>query len=233
MRAFVVCNGPSLNVTPLNRMRDEFVIAINRFDLLGLDWDPQWWVLSDIHPSDPWWDFSSLLQRKSNFLFREMDRNLVDPFHNEWDGQFHKINNAFFFPRCEHIGGEYIPDRWHLPKPCEYGGGASVALQLAAHLGKSPIYLVGADLYKYRGPEDPDINHFHPEYCAYRRRKSTGEEVNTPEAWERLNDRLIHAHEVAQRSASEMGIEILNATVGGALDVYPRVDIRDVLAVVE
>jgi len=39
--------------------------------------------------------------------------------------------------------------------------------------------------------------------------------------------------EVAQRSASEMGIEILNATVGGALDVYPRVDIRDVLAVVE
>ncbi len=36
-------------------------------------------------------------------------------------------------------------------------------------------------------------------------------------------------HEIALRSAAEMGIEILNATVGGALEVYQRVDFWDLL----
>ena len=213
MRAFVVCTGLSLRGMDLSHLDGEFVIGINRYNMLGIR-DPDWWVLCDLGP-DELWDWPDILGRQSMFLFREHDRPLIEPYGSR---------NAIYIPRCEHIGGEHTPSQWHLPTPCEYGGGASIALQLAAYLDKNPIILIGADLYRYRGPEDPDINHFDPAYCAYKRRKSTGAEVVSPEDWERLNDRLIWAHEIAQASAEGMGIEILNATQGGALEVYRRVD---------
>ena len=93
--------------------------------------------------------------------------------------------------------------------------------------GKNPIYLVGCDLYKYRGPNDVDINHFDSDYCSYKIKN--GREIVPPEAWDRLNDRLIRAHRIAMDSALAMGITIYNATVGGDLEVYPRVDINEVL----
>ena len=221
MRAFVIGNGPSLNATPLDKLRGECTFGLNRFNLLGLDWDPTWWVMADVREGDGWWDWPDLLRRPSMFLFREQDRELIEPYGSK---------NVIFYPRCEHIGGDYIPDSWHLDSgPCDYGGGISVAIQAAAELGRNPIYVVGADLYRYRGPGEVDVNHFHPDYSFYRLSKH-GREINTPAVWEATNKRLIHCHEIARRSAGRMGIKILNATVGGALEAYERVDIHEVLS---
>jgi hypothetical protein len=193
---------------------------MNRFDLLGLSWDPDWWILADVRPEDGWWDWEDLLWRDSMFVFREHDRPLIEPYGRD---------NVIFMERCEHIGGKYVPDAWHLPVPCDYGGGISIALQIAAGvLGHNPVYLVGCDLYKYRAPDEDDVNHFHPAYCPYKRTK-TGEELIGPAQWENLNRRLIIGHRIAKKSAAALGVSIYNATVGGRLEVYPRVDIRAVL----
>ena len=218
MRAFVIGNGPSLNSTPVDRLRGEFTLAMNRFDLLGLDWDPTWWIMADVREGDGWWDWPALLRRKSMFLFREQDRAMIEPYG---------LSNTLFYERCAHADNDK-GWHWHLPQPCERGGGVSIALQVAATLGRTPIYLVGCDLYQYRGP-GPDINHFHPEYCPYKIRKSTGAEINPPEAWASLNRHLIRAHTMARDSAARMGISIYNATVGGSLEVYERVDITSIL----
>ena len=219
MRAFVIGNGASLNETPLDLLRDEFTIGLNRFQMLNLDWDPVWWVLCDTGAEETW-DWPDIVQRQSQFVFREHDRPMLEKYGPR---------NAIYIPHCEHIGGEYIPTEWHLPFPCSYGGGISIALQVAAELGRNPIYLLGCDLYKYRGPDDVDINHFDPAYSLYRLSKH-GREINTPAAWDATNKRLIHCHEIARRSAGRMGIKILNATVGGALEAYERVDIYEVLS---
>src|SRR3989304_3429376 len=221
MRAFGIGNGPSLNRTPMEKMRGEFTIACNRFNLMGLDWAPDWWIMADVRHEDGWWDWKELLARKSMFVFRDQERELVEPYHAQ---------NAIFMPRCEHIGGDFIPTEWHLPTPCDYGGSISVAIQAAATLGRSPIYLVGGDLSRYRGPEAPDVNHFHPEYCPYKIRKSTGEEMITPQMWEETNRRLVLGHEISRDSTVDMGIAILNATVGGHLEVYERGDVHEVLS---
>lgn len=220
MRAFVIGNGPSLRATPMDRLRGEFTIACNRFNLLGLDWDPDWWIMADVHHEDGWWDWEDLLRRRSQFVFRDQDRPVIEPYGRP---------NVSYVPRCEHIGGDHVPRQWHLPTPCEYGGSLSYALQLAVLMGRSPIYLVGCDLYRYRGPDDPDINHFDPAYCAYKRRKSTGAEIIGPAEWQRLNDRLIWSHEIALAECQARGIDIWNATVGGDLHVYPRIDITNVV----
>ena len=202
---------------------------MNRFDLLGLDWNPDWWVLVDVRLVDDWWDWEDLLWRDSMFVFREQDRVFIEPYGRE---------NVIYVSRCDagHLDGkvESMTDwDWHLPDPCTRGGAVSIALQIAAELGKDPIYLVGCDLYKYRGPDDVDINHFHDEYCPYKVRKRTGEELIGEYEWDRLNKRLIRAHTMARDSAQSMGVSIFNATVGGALDVYERRDIWEVLGAVD
>ena len=213
MRAFVIGNGGSLAETPLELLEREFTVGCNRFDLLNLPWEPNIWVMQDVHHDDEWWDWEDLLSRDTQFLFREQDREWLEP-----------QPNVEFTPRCDHIGGKYVPLEWHLPDYCDYGGSISVGLQAAVKAGAEEIYLVGCDLYEYRGPQDVDINHFDDDYCPYKIKR--GEELIGPEEWENLNRRLIIGHKVAQATA---GVPIYNATVGGKLEVYPRVDIHDLL----
>jgi len=184
-----------------------------------MPWDPNIWIMQDVVHEDGHWDWDDLLSRESLFLFREQDREYIEP-----------QTNVEFTPRCDHIGGRYVPDAWHLDDKtapyCDYGGSISVGLQAAVRAGANPIYILGCDLYEYRGPEDVDINHFDDEYCKYKVRKSTGEELIGPEEWEATNRRLVIGHTIAKKSS---GVEIFNATVGGNLEVYPRVDIFDLL----
>lgn len=202
----------------MGRLRDEFTIGMNRLFMANLGWDPTWWVLADVSNKDPWnWPF--MAERESYMLVREHERELIEPYRTQ---------DISYFDNCGH-GNKNLPESWHLPTPCRFGGGITMALQAAAELGRNPIYLVGCDLYKYRGPGDDDINHFHPGYSRYKIRKSTGEELNPPQAFYRLNRMLIRAHTIARDSAAKMGITIYNATVGGDLDVYDRADIWDVL----
>lgn len=222
MRGFVIGNGPSLNDTPLDLLRDENTIGINRLYLAELDWDPTFWLAVDIgdHKEWPWED---LLTHDSHFIMDEHMHSMMLEHTNRLDRL-----NITWISRCVHES-DHDEWKWHLPYPCWRGGAASIGLQLAVLQGWNPIYLVGCDLYEYRGP-GPDINHFHPEYSEYKIRKSTGKEVVPPENWEHLNNRLVRAHQMCKESMQAMGVTVYNATVGGKLEVYPRADIRQVLS---
>jgi len=221
VRAFILGTGASLNLAPLDKLRDEFTVGINRFNLLDVDWSPTYWVIVDVGANDVW-DWDGIFSCPSNFVINERQRDAISPYG---DG-------VTFVRDCIHhtYQGEEDPWEWHLPRVCTRGGGVSVAIQTAVLQGCNPIYLIGCDLYKYRGPDDIDINHFHPGYCPYKIRKSTGKEMIGPGEWERLNKRLIKVHTMARDSAAIAGVEIYNATVGGILEVYERVDIHEVLA---
>jgi hypothetical protein len=220
VRGFILGTGPSLNQTPVDKLRDEFTVGINRFNLLGLDWSPDWWVLVDVQEVERWWDWDDLFSRDSRFIFNEIDRPTIAPYGE----------GVTFVNSCNHHNpGDTTEWKWHLPKLCTRGGGVSIAIQTAVLQGCNPIYILGCDLYKYRGPDDVDINHFHPEYLHYKIRRSTGEEMIGPEEWERINRRLIKVHEMARDSAASIGVSIYNATIGGALEIYERVNIFEVL----
>ena len=219
MRAFVIGNGKSLNLTPMDRLREEFTIGMNRLFMADLGWDPDIWVLADVSNGDDW-DWPFMADRESFFIVKDHEKVLIDPYRK---------TDITYFDNCGHHNGN-LPEVWHLPTPCRFGGGITMALQAAAELHCNPIYLVGCDLYKYRGPAEDDINHFHPGYSSYKIRKSTGEELNPPEAYDLINNMLTRAHTIARDSAAKMGIDIYNATVGGDLEVYERADIWDVLS---
>ncbi|APE95333.1 hypothetical protein HSR6_0880 [Halodesulfurarchaeum formicicum] len=50
-----------------------------------------------------------------------------------------------------------------------------------------------------------------------------------PEDLTHVNDEITKSHIAAQRIASDQGVDIYNATIGGELEVYPRVSLENVV----
>jgi hypothetical protein len=95
-----------------------------------------------------------------------------------------------------------------------------VWLQLAHWMGFSPLYFVGCDLgYKPHSFDEPDPNHFWDSY------------ENTRSKYRAENDnlRMQIVHDTMSGIAKREGIEVYNATIGGELESYERVDIYDIL----
>ena len=101
-------------------------------------------------------------------------------------------------------------------------------MQLAFYLGFPEIYLVGVDA-SYEIPktverhdhygvavldmQGDDPNHFHPDYFG------KGYRWHDPQV-----DKMVAAYEEARRVTEARGVRIRNATIGGKLEVFERVD---------
>lgn len=83
-------------------------------------------------------------------------------------------------------------------------------------LYKTPLYTL-LDIAVGAINNTGDKNHFNPKY----RRKPKDDREN--------NEEITRSHVIARRIADDKGIQIYNATVGGELEVYPRVDIEDIV----
>ena len=81
------------------------------------------------------------------------------------------------------------------------------------------IVLVGADLGYADGAHR---NHFDAQYAPV--------DSYTAEQARWFNHVLADAHAIAKRECARRGVKIYNATVGGDLKAYPRVDIKTLLA---
>ena len=99
-----------------------------------------------------------------------------------------------------------------------------VNLQIAAHMGCSPIYLIGCDHYygsqQHSGSEQVKENihqgeqlHFHKDY------RKPGEI-----AYSAPVDLMNAAYAKAAVRSGQLGIRVFNATRGGHLEAFPRVE---------
>ena len=223
-RCFVMGNGPSLNRTDLSLLQDDYVWGLNRCHLLfdRIPWRPAFivsvdrLVVPDIAP-----EVESLMHQMPRTLF-------FFPLFFRRNGVLKGCRNTYWFYEAFWKGYTFSPDpsRW-VSSVCTV---AITALQLAAYMGFSPIYLVGCDTsYKVNetvrraeenrdfltSTENDDDNHFDPRYFGKDRR------------WhEPYPERMIRHYCTVRKVCEPLGIKIYNATVGGELEVFPRVDYR-------
>lgn len=208
MRCFIIGNGPSLARTPLDRLHGEVAFAVNNVHL--------------IYPRTAW--------RPTHYVRAEQAYGL-EPEHWRESMQAHLdlgceiyCNDFFFRPRfgleanehvhyikaCAHYGRHFYdpnsPHLWHLPVLCTFGSSVNVAVQVAVQQGYHDIYLVGCDL----GYRDAGGSHFDPDYEHGREQPARLANLDT-----------LAAHMVAARTGQA---RIRNATLGGELEVYERVD---------
>ena len=212
-RGFVIGNGPSLKLDDLNMLIQEVSIASNKIFMIFKDtpWRPTVYSIVD----DLVWEkiYDQLPAKKlvpvitSQLPAKSIPHHTAKYLGNAADLYSSGQGLCFSQNVCE---GFY--------------GGYSVTfenLQLAAHMGLNPIYLIGCDHY-YHGEsevtpqsqvtEGTQANHFIPGY------RAPGEIVNPAPIKE-----MTQAYEVAKKYGDEHGIKIYNATRGGHLEAFPRV----------
>lgn len=219
-RCFLVGNGPSLNQTDLSVLRDEVTFAVNGFFLKAQDlgWVPTFYVVEDHLVAE---DRCSALKRLKGTtkLFPAYLGYVFEPaedtiFYN------HRPRNSYPHGFDFSLNADEITYT-----------GCTVTfslMQLAAFMGFEEIYLIGVDA-SYQIPEDmktekdyttsvldmqsDDPNHFHPDYFG------KGYRWHDPQV-----DKMVEAYAEAKKALEGAGQTIYNATVGGKLDVFDRIE---------
>lgn len=239
-RCFILGNGPSLNNTNLEFLADETVFACNAIYLLfdRIDWRPTYYTCVD----------SRVLPDQAAAIAQMLDSNpAMTGFFpaeiQEHTGRKRRYPtrtvlpsrpNRFYFR--EVFGSlDNLPDSMFSNDITEGviqpHTVTITMLQIAAFMGFQEIYLVGCDT-KYKVPDsakqededglaltstrDDDPNHFDPTYFGKGRK------------WHKPNTNLMVEHyKIARQALENAGVKVFNATVGGELEVFDRVDFGD------
>ncbi len=218
-RCFIIGNGPSLNRTDLTKLCDEVTFGVNglflKFEEMGFT--PTFYVVEDhLVAEDRAQQINAIKGPLKLFPF-----NLAYCLDEGPDTLF--FNHR---PRPNPAGFEFSTDASRITYT-----GCTVTftcMQLAFYLGFPEIYLVGVDA-SYEIPkaverhdhygvavldmQGDDPNHFHPDYFG------KGYRWHDPQV-----DKMVAAYEEARRVTEARGVRIRNATIGGKLEVFERVD---------
>jgi len=217
-RAFVVGNGPSLANTPLDKLIGEVSFATNRIHLIypKTKWRPSYYIRAEeaFGLEDAVWmdDLLAQLSLPDTIIYCNQY------FIKHMEGHLHGVGvreRVMRLKACTHYTYHFdrveCPHTWH-EGLCTFGSSVNVAVQMAVQMGFAPIYLIGCDL----GYRDDKPSHFTSEY------------INVPDSNLRgaryANMDTLAAHMIAKRSSP---VPIYNATLGGSLEVYPRVDFME------
>jgi hypothetical protein len=207
-------NGPSLRKCDLNLLAEEVTIVSNAHFLIWdeLEYVPTYLTVEDVLVAEDRADDLKGLTGIIRLFPFDLRKTLG-----------HATESRLYvrFPR-HYAGSPRFSDNL---SRCAYWGGtvSFLNLQLAAYLGCNPIILIGFD-HSYQVPEkrDPgyvitsttkDVNHIHPDYFG------PGFRWHDPNV-----ERMERSYREARGYAEAQGIEILNATVGGELKTFKRVE---------
>lgn len=211
-RCVIIGNGPSLRETDLSLLRNEHTFALNRgyllFDRIGVP--------------------TTFLVAVNQYVVQQFaDELLAVP-----SLKFASWRTRRLTPDREDLILVRRSRRFSFsPNVATYGAweGATVtyiAMQLAFHLGFQKVILIGVDhSFATTGPANklvtaagPDPNHFDPSYFG------PGVKWQLPD---------LEMSEVAYRLARDhfaaQGREVVDATIGGRLTVFPKVDYERVI----
>lgn len=209
-RCFITCTGPSLTISDLEKLKDEYVFGMNSICLIHdkTEWKPDFFGIQDANVFAKVRD--SLLSTDNGCVFA--------PY------QYKKWYNTPLKWTYFHLSGAY-----HLYE-MRYGklfskfsencyatvyDGYTITysiIQLALYMGFDELYLLGADC-NYMGNSQHFIEH--------------GNYSNCPD---KMTGRLFASYDMAKRYADKHNIKIINATRGGHLEMFPRMSLEDVLS---
>ena len=218
MRVFIVGNGPSLGRTDLELLKGEYSWGVNQIHMIypQTSWRPTHVTFAEMTAGGEYW-FPKIWEAvRQNPQAKKFARDDAWWWTDEMER--HDVTR---FNACTHHDildegppenrYDKVPDVWHFPQVCKFGGSVPMTIQLAVLEDIfDEIFLIGCDL-GYKTGKD---NHFHPDYAPGKRGIVEGKAI-------KRNEVTAMAHEYALRNSP---IPIYNATLGGELETYPRIN---------
>lgn len=218
-RAFVVGNGPSLQIGDINRLRNEITFASNKIYLAfeETDWRPVYYSVED----------SLVMQQNHDRIAALKGVTKIFPDNMRLFG--YQREDAIFIPFLppasfdDPLSDPEFPD---FSEDLCHGicWGSSIVysqIQMALFMGCSEIILIGID-HDYQLPKtrkgrfyvhEDERNHFHPDY------RSPGETWHQPNL-----DVLEVSFARARERCADRDVQVLNASRRTRLTVFERVD---------
>lgn len=214
-RIFVIGNGPSLTMEDLDTLHRHQEICI-AFNNLYRIYDRTLFRA----------DFYLMCDQDGIEMCRDVLKNIPghlligDGYHVERPD--YVIEGVqYYHDRCLTYSPNYPKFSEELSKGLYRGSSVTYSgLQLAACLGAKEIYLIGVD-NNYSKNIDEQENHFIKDYYSEEEKKVLKERHKTT-LYE--TDKVLKAFESAERYSRKHGFRIYNATRGGMLEVFERVD---------
>jgi hypothetical protein len=205
-RCFILGNGPSLKNTDLSKLRNENTIGLNR-----------------IYLAFPDMGFSTTYYLSVNDLVVEQCaadiQNLKMPKFVSWRARkwLHPVDDLYFL-YTTFTGPKFATDA--TGRLWEGATVTYVALQTAFYLGFQTVILIGVDHnFVTQGKpnttvvsQGDDPNHFSPAYFG------KGFRWQLPDL-----DTSERSYRLARQAYEKAGRQVLDATVGGKLQVFPKV----------
>ncbi len=207
-RCFIVGNGPSLKQTDLSRLKGEYSFGMNRIYLLfpELGFTTTYFVsINDLVIGQCAQEMAALPIPK--FLAWHSHRH------------FSRLSDDMIFLYTTYTGPGFAVDLTR--RVWEGATVTNVALQLAFYMGFSQVILIGVDHnFADRGQanqtvvsQGEDANHFSPAYFGRGFRWQLPD-LDTSEV----------GYKLARAAYQKAGRQVLDATVGGKLTIFPKVD---------
>ncbi|MEA3351156.1 MAG: 6-hydroxymethylpterin diphosphokinase MptE-like protein [Chloroflexota bacterium] len=209
-RCFIIGNGPSLKETDVSLLKDEHTFGMNRIYLAFPEWGFRTSYLVSVNDL-------VIKQCVDDFLALDMPR-------------FFSWRSRQFFPNLPITSlPTFLHTTYTGPKFAQHARGrlwegatvTYVCLQLAFHMGFEKAILIGVDhSFISKGEanktvisQGDDLNHFDPRYFGEGFRWQLPD-LDTSEA----------AYTLARQAYESEGREVVDATLGGKLQVFPKVD---------
>jgi hypothetical protein len=216
-RCFVIGNGPSLNKIDLTLLKNEITFGVNAIytNYEKMNFLPNFYVVEDVFVAEDRKDEINSLKGPQKFY-----GNYLKYCFNE-DEDVHWLNVRFRYDEYKNFpffSTNALRSIW-------VGGTVSyISLQLAYYMGFSKIYMIGFD-HEYKIPSsakvhgneilsmNDDVNHFNKDYFG------KGKRWHDPKV-----DRMEKSYLKARTIFEKDGRKIYNATPGGKLEVFERID---------
>lgn len=220
-RCFIIGNGPSLNKHDLSFLEGEYTFGVNSFYYKTREtgFTPFFYVVED----------SSVMKENLDEIraydapFKFFPTNYKSLGLKSPNTFFFRMNRGFY----EKSSPNYVVPRFSTNAADVLYCGQSVTyinLQLAYFMGFEEVYLIGMDFsyvipssHKRTGDvllsDTDDPNHFHKDYFG------KGKTWKDPKL-----ERVAHNYRMAKLVYESVGRRVFNATIGGSLELFPRVD---------
>jgi hypothetical protein len=208
-RCFIVAPGPSLTLKDLNIIKNEYSFGVNSVIKIldKTDWVPTYYGISDLYV------FEKLKADISNCGIKPIFVSDTIKSKMKLDDLF----LPFFIYVPKFISPDYegkfvsgFSDDVFLRVYSGYSI-TYVMLQIAVYMGFSKIYLLGCDCdYSQEKNKQHFVGSGHYDKYAYLAGK-----------------KMIDAYEYAKKYADSHNIQIFNATRGGKLEIFERVNLED------
>lgn len=211
-RCFIIGTGPSLTISDLEKLKGEITFATNRiYELFDkTDWRPTYYVNQD----------HNLIKTFGEKIKTVDSQKLFLPI--DYKADFKQDNVQFFVLKHKEFYPKKAPFSYDLSKYLAQGFTVTYgAIQIAKYMGFSEIYLLGID-HNYNVFRDSKGNIVRQQSTEKNYSSAMSEYVSTS-ALPRIEETTI-AYETAEKVSRKKGFRIYNATRGGKLEAFERIN---------